>query len=79
MIDARAVAGQVGTLGDYVQAGEQGDALVTNQIHDVALAFRANEFEGQQAAHGLLGGDHLRTGEVGLAQDVGQPDVFQER
>ena len=39
VIDAGTVAGQVGAFGHDVEAGEQGDALVANQVHDVALAF----------------------------------------
>jgi hypothetical protein len=45
----------------------------------VTLAFATDEFEGQPTPHGLLGRDHLRTGKVRLGQDVGQPDVVQER
>jgi hypothetical protein len=79
VIDARTIAGQVRAFGYHVEAGEQSETLVANQVHDVALAFGANELECQQAPQGLLGGDHLGAGEVGLAQHVGQPDVPQER
>ena len=58
VIDARTVAGQVRAFGDHVEAGEQGDALVADQVHDVALAFGADEFERQEGAEGLLGGNH---------------------
>ena len=65
--------------GDHQRAGEQGEALVANQVHDVALAFGANEFERQQSTQGLLGGNQLRTGEFGLTQHFGEADVVQER
>ncbi len=79
MIDTRTVAGQVRALGHHVEPGEQGDALIAHQIHDVAGAFRADELESQQGAQGLLGGDHCRAGEIGLAQHLGQADAAQER
>src|SRR5271169_1557897 len=41
----------------------------------MTLAVRAEKFEGQQTADGLLGGDHARAGEARLAYDPGQLDV----
>jgi hypothetical protein len=35
--------------------------LIRHQIHDVAFALRANQFQGQETADGLSGGNHLRT------------------
>jgi len=79
VIDPRTVTGQVGTLGHRVEPSEQSDAWIANQIHDVAGTFGADELEGQQGAQGLLGGDHGRAGQVGLAQDLGQANSVQER
>jgi hypothetical protein len=79
MIDARTVAGQIGAFGHHVEASKQGDTLIANQVHDVALAFRADEFERQQRPQGLFGGNHLRTGEIGLTQHFRQADVVQQR
>ena len=78
-IDPRAIRGQVRALGDDVEAGEQGDPLVTDQVHDMALALLADELEGQEGADGLLGGDRGRAGEIGPAEDVGQADVAHQR
>ena len=41
-IDPGAVGGQVRALGDHVEAGEQGDPFVTDQVHDMALALLAD-------------------------------------
>jgi hypothetical protein len=41
---------------------KQGDALVIDQIHDMALPLLADQFESQEGPQGLLGWDHLRAG-----------------
>ena len=41
-VDARAVRRQVRALGDDVEAGEQGDPLVADQVHDMTLALLAD-------------------------------------
>ena len=69
MIDARAVGRQIGALRDDVEAGKEGDPRIKDQVHDVTLALFAQEFEGQQCPHGLLGGDHLRGGQGRTAHD----------
>lgn len=45
----------------------------------MALAFLADQLEGQESADGLLGRDRGRTGEIGLAEDLGQADVAHQR
>ena len=67
-IDPRTVSRQVRAFGHHIETREQGDALVRDQIHDMAFAFLADEFEGQERAHGLLGGNRLRTGQLGLTR-----------
>lgn len=75
MIDSGAIGGQIGTLGDRVETREEGDAFITDQVHDMTLAMRAEKFECQQSADSLLGGDHARARQVRLAHDFGQLDV----
>ena len=41
-IDTRTVTGQVRALGHHVQTGKERQALIADQIHDMALAFLAN-------------------------------------
>src|SRR5262249_55491497 len=65
---------QVGAFGNDVQASKQGDALVFQQLHDVALALGADEFQSQQAADGLFGGDHLRARQLRRGDDLGQAE-----
>ena len=65
-------------LGDDVEAGEQGDPFVTDQVHDMTLALLAAELEGQQVWIRLLGGDRGRAGEAGRAEDLGQTDVAHQ-
>ena len=77
-IERGAILGQVRSFGNDIETGEQGDAFVGDQVHDVALAFFADEFEGQQGAHGLFGRDHGRTGEFGLADDLVQAQVAHQ-
>jgi hypothetical protein len=70
VVDGRAVAGEIGSFGDDIEAGEQGDAVVGNETHDMALAFFVHEFEGQEGADRLLGWDHGGAGKLGLADDL---------
>jgi hypothetical protein len=76
VIDARTVGGQIRALGDRVETCEEGDAFIADQVHDMTLAFGAQELEGQQASHRLLGGNHGRTGQSYLSYDLAQSDVL---
>ena len=78
-IDARAVRRQVRALGDDIEAGEEGDPLVTGQVHDMTLAPLAAELEGQEGADRLLGGDRGRAGEVGRTENLGEVNVAHQR
>ena len=75
MVDAGAIGGPIGTLGDDIEAGEQSQALVADQVHDVALAFLAQQLEGQQAAHRLGGRNHDGAGQSGLLKHLIQMEV----
>ncbi len=78
MVDARAVGGQIGALGNDVESGEQGDGLIQNQVHHVALTLGANQLQCQQTAYGLLGGNHLGAGQVSRFDHAGDIDAMQQ-
>ena len=69
VVDARGVSRQVGAFGNNVDSCEQRDGLIGHQVHDVAFAFGADEFQGQETADGLGGGNHLRTGQARRGDD----------
>lgn len=75
MVDARGVGRQVGALGDDVESCKDSDSLIHDQIHHVALPFRANQLQRQQAADGPLGGDHLRARQAGGGDHPNQIDA----
>ena len=80
-VDAATVFGEERSLGDHVQPGEEGQPLVEDRAHDVAVACVAEELQGQQRPHGTAGRDHLRSGEAAACQDrvqVGGDQVGQE-
>jgi hypothetical protein len=53
--------------------------LIHHQIHDVALALGADQFQGQQAADSLRGGNHFRTWQPSCRDDMLQMNAIQER
>lgn len=71
--------GEIGALGDHVEAGEQREALIVDQIHDVALTLGADQFEGQEGPNGLLSGDHHRAGQLRWGDHVSQADRPHQR
>jgi len=80
--DAATILGEERTLGDGVQAGEQGQPVVEDVAHDVAVPRGAEELQGQQRPQGRGGGDHGRSGEAAARQDpvqVGRDQVGQEQ
>jgi hypothetical protein len=78
-VDAATVFGEEGAFGNDVQAGEQGQAFVEHGTHHVTVACRAEQLQGQQGPHRLSGGDHLGAGEIGLAQDLVEGNLREER
>ena len=69
-IDAATVLGEIGTLGDDIQAGEQGQPFVEHRTHDMQVALGAKQLEGEQTAQGMSGRDHLRAGQSAAANDA---------
>ena len=78
VVNARAVGGQIGTLGNDVETGEQSDGLIQNQVHHVALPLGANQLQRQQAAYRLLGGNHLRAGQPSRRDHAADIDAMQQ-
>ena len=79
VVDAGDVGSQVGAFGNDIQAGEQGNTFIRDQVHDMAVAFLADEFESEEGADGLRGWDHVGAGQPGSAKDCRQTDVTHER
>ncbi len=69
-VNAAGVLGKRGALGNGVEAGEQGEALVKGVGHEAGGATDAPELEGEQGAAGAGGGDGGGTGQA-TAADVG--------
>ena len=77
--DPATVLGQERSLGDDVQAGEEGQPFVEDGAHDVAVACGAEELQGQQRPQGAAGGDHLRSGEPAPREDAVEGDRGEHR
>ena len=73
--DATAVLGQEGSFRRHVQPGEQGEPLIQDLGHDMAVAPRAEEFQPQQRADRVIRRNHLRAREVRGAQHRRQRDL----
>ena len=72
VVDAGGILREVAFLGEGVQAGKQRQALIGHQGHDMALALDGPELERQASAQGMLGRDHLGTGQArGAGQLLG--------
>ena len=78
VVDARGVSRQVGAFGDNVDACKQREGLIGHQVHDVAFALGADQFQGQEAADGLSRGNHLRTRQASRGDDRLQIDAVQQ-
>jgi hypothetical protein len=78
-IDAAAVLGQEGSLGDDVQPGEEGQPLVEHGAHDVGMTGGAEELQGQQRAQCAARRDHARAGQPDLPGDRVERDCGRGR
>ena len=78
-VDPATVLGQERSLGDDVQAGEKGQPLVQDHAHDMAVACRPEQLQGQERSHGAAGRDHLRSGEPRLLEDAVEGNRSQHR
>lgn len=62
-------------LGDGVEPGEEGQALVEDLGHGVACAGFPGELEREQGSHGGPGGDHLGTRQPHLGHHLVEADL----
>ena len=60
-VDATAVLGEERALRDHVEAGEQGQALIEDVGHDVAVTARSEQLQSQQRTKRVLRRDHVGT------------------
>ena len=74
-VDAGGVLGEGGALGDGIEAGEEGEALVESVGHDAEGAADAPELEGEQGEGGAVGGDAVGAGEAGLLDERGEVEL----
>src|SRR5437870_6147979 len=72
VVDARGVSRQVRAFGDNVDACKQRDRLICHQVHDVAFALGADQFQGQETADGLGGGIIFEPGKRAAATTAGR-------
>ena len=72
----RVLAEQRG-LGQHVEAGPQGQPVVEDEVHDVALAFGAGQLERQRGAHRVRGRDHPGPREARGLHQVVEPEPHQ--
>ena len=61
-INAAAVFGERGSLGNAVESGEDGETFVENVTHGMAVSSIAKEFQSKKRSHGMSGRDHLGAG-----------------
>ena len=78
-VDPATVFGQERSLGDDVQAGEEGQPLVQDHAHDMSIACRPEQLQGQERSHGRAGRDHLRSGESRFLEDAIEWNRSQHR
>jgi hypothetical protein len=75
MVDAGAIGGPIGTLGDDIEAGgKERKSHVMDLVCDEGLAL-FEQLEGQQAAHRLGGRNHDGAGQSGLLNPLIQMEV----
>ncbi len=82
-VDAAAVLGEGGALGEGVEAGEEGEAVIEDLGHGAGGAADAPQLEGEQGTEGAGSGEHrgARQGvlcEQGVEADCLEPGQEQE-
>ena len=78
-VDPATVFRQERSLGDDVQAGEQGQPLVQHHAHDMSMARRPEQLQGQERSHGRARRNHLRAGEPRFFEDAIEGNRSQQR
>jgi hypothetical protein len=69
--DARGQLGEEALLGHGIEAAEQSEALIGDECHDMAVALDRPELEGERGPQGMLGRDHARARQGGMAGERG--------
>ena len=75
--DPATVLGQERAFGDDIQPGEEGQPLIQHRAHDMTVACRPEQLQGQERSEGTTGRDHLRGGEPRPGEDAVQGDRGQ--
>jgi hypothetical protein len=78
-VDAAAVLGKEGALGDGIQAGKEGQAFVHDVAHDVTVPAAAEKLQAEQGPYSAVSWDHLGAWEIGSLHDASQSDLHQVR
>src|SRR2546427_2530968 len=79
VVDTRAIGCQIGPLGNDVQSRKERNPFVKDQIHDVTLAFLADELERQKGTQGLLGEDHTGPWEINPPEHFVKVNLLHQR
>lgn len=74
-IDSAAIFGQKRALGGPVESGKQGQALIKDLAHDMAVAGIAEELESEERPDGMRRRDHLRAWKTSLVKYFVQTDL----
>jgi len=77
--DAAAVLGEQSSLGNGIQASEEGEPLVEDRGHDMAVTGVAIELEAQQGPHGARGWDHLGPGQADPPDQLAEAERHEHR
>jgi hypothetical protein len=71
------VLGKGGAFWDDIEAGKEGQALVHDIAHDVAVPAAAEQLQSLQGKYGTVGRDLLGAREMGFLDDSFQSDLGQ--
>src|SRR5208283_4628023 len=69
-INPAAIFGEKRALGDAVEPGKEGEALVKHLTHGMAVAGIAEEFQSKERSHGMSGRDHFGAGKPCLLDQL---------
>ena len=78
-IDPAAILGEKGTFGGAVKSGKQGQPLIEDLAHDMAVTGIAEELQSEERPDGMGCWDHFGTRETCLIEDLVQADLDEVR
>ena len=76
-VDPATVLGEKGAFGNAVEARKEGQSIIEDLAHDVAVASIAEEFQGKERPHGMGRRDHCRAWKACLVEDLIQTDLTE--